>query len=284
MQPTNISTGRPKRRVIVQQVPPAPPVVAQGQAPPPPSRRRRRHGSDDESSNSSDSDGDGDHDTASSSSPRAPRKWIRVVDPPTALTTPTAAAVPTTDSTTTKTMQPPTLFMCTAPGCPSRATPYASMSAVREHLRECHTFVCETSRASDNRMCKARFPSQYLLDLHLDEVHSSFFWARVGRGDDRTVFKCLAGDDCSMADGGGPSGFASAEDRKQHMLTVHRWGADTYKSVARHLHHGAGPAAPPASHLPEELGSMMVDLESTMSSMAVSVPTTISFGRRRGGR
>jgi hypothetical protein len=62
-------------------------------------------------------------------------------------------------------------------------------------------------------LCRALLPTAHLLDLHLSEVHDSFFAAQAARK--MPVYCCLV-ESCEKK-------FSSIEQRKQHLMDFHKF-------------------------------------------------------------
>ncbi|CAK7891747.1 hypothetical protein CAAN1_01S06898 [[Candida] anglica] len=66
--------------------------------------------------------------------------------------------------------------------CPSCTDVYFSTYVAYEaHVLSIHTHVCN--------QCHRSFPTETILDIHVDEVHSSYFAAKKDRGD--KVYRCF---------------------------------------------------------------------------------------------
>lgn len=61
--------------------------------------------------------------------------------------------------------------------------------------------------------CRALLPTAHLLDLHIAEVHDSFFAAQAARK--LPVFACLV-ESCTRK-------FSTVEQRKQHLVEFHKF-------------------------------------------------------------
>jgi len=62
-------------------------------------------------------------------------------------------------------------------------------------------------------LCRALLPTAHILDLHLSEVHDSYFAAQAARK--LPVFCCLV-ESCEKK-------FGSLEQRKQHLIDYHKF-------------------------------------------------------------
>jgi len=62
-------------------------------------------------------------------------------------------------------------------------------------------------------LCRALLPTAHLLDLHLSEVHDSYFAAQAARK--MPIYACLV-ESCEKK-------FASIEQRKQHLMDYHKF-------------------------------------------------------------
>ena len=72
------------------------------------------------------------------------------------------------------------------------------------HYETSHRNLCST--------CGCSFPTHRLLDLHLSELHDSFFKAMAER---RPMYVCLV-EGC-------PDVFESSKKRHAHLVGVHRY-------------------------------------------------------------
>jgi hypothetical protein len=132
------------------------------------------------------------------------------------------------------------VHICLIPGCSFRGR---SLAKVEAHIRKTHFYQCHaTLRTGSNtinrsvqisarkRFCGLVFPSSHILDLHSEEAHSPFFWARLDRGD--AVFQCPV-PTCSKR-------FSTTEERKIHVvMEEHGWDADMFDSLFSKISTGA---------------------------------------------
>lgn len=88
--------------------------------------------------------------------------------------------------------------------CPACDCVYESMAECESHYEERHVLICH--------VCSAVLSSEYLLDLHLQEGHDSFFAAAVEQR--RALYKCLD-PTCPAA------GFHSTLERLNHLQSQH---------------------------------------------------------------
>lgn len=91
-------------------------------------------------------------------------------------------------------------YFCGFPGCPAFFDSFANCDV---HYEEFHMFRCDE--------CDSIFPSERLLDLHLQEAHDSFFATSVERH--QAQFQCLV---CSEE-------FNSKEARQIHLIERHKY-------------------------------------------------------------
>lgn len=76
------------------------------------------------------------------------------------------------------------------------------------HYNSMHRFICQE--------CKKSLPTEHLLDLHLSEIHDSYFKARLDRGE--KLYKCYV-EECKDM-------FANAIERKKHCIEEHKFPAN----------------------------------------------------------
>jgi len=93
-------------------------------------------------------------------------------------------------------------ILCRFAGCNQIFT---DTPTYESHYNTAHFFACS--------ICNRSFPSSYLLDLHISEMHDTFFAARVERGD--LMFRCLV-DICEHV-------FKTSEERKKHVMKIHHY-------------------------------------------------------------
>lgn len=105
------------------------------------------------------------------------------------------------DSTTTETSQPNSYtYPCSVPGCTQSFT---SMTECELHFDAHHAHQCAT--------CFEVFSTSHLLELHLQEVHDSYFQALLEK--QQASYACLL-QTC-------PLKFASPHDRLEHLQRHH---------------------------------------------------------------
>ncbi|KAJ2910295.1 hypothetical protein GGI21_001016 [Coemansia aciculifera] len=145
------------------------------------------------------------------------------------------------------------------------AAVFPSALAYERHYDQMHRNTCS--------MCSAIFPSTHWLDLHVQELHDSFFDARVARGD--KAFRCFL-PACAKL-------FARPGKRRLHMIDKHKFPVNFNWNLLR-----VG-LLPIDSHHQQQQEhrrqKRQLDALATTfaSSMRVSAPKSISFGHRRGG-
>ncbi|XP_061396513.1 protein lethal(2)k10201 [Musca vetustissima] len=76
------------------------------------------------------------------------------------------------------------------------------------HYNSMHRFICQE--------CKKSLPTEHLLDLHISEIHDSYFKARLDRGE--RLFKCYV-EECKEM-------FSNAIERKKHCIEAHKFPAN----------------------------------------------------------
>ncbi|KAJ3129472.1 hypothetical protein HK098_001239 [Nowakowskiella sp. JEL0407] len=91
---------------------------------------------------------------------------------------------------------------------PCNGTPFSSISEYEQHYNQNHKFICIT--------CNRVLPFPKMLDLHIMELHDSFFKSMVDRG--MSVFECFV-EKC-------PQKFTTTSLRKNHLLTDHCFPPD----------------------------------------------------------
>ncbi|KAG7859158.1 hypothetical protein KL919_003223 [Ogataea angusta] len=92
--------------------------------------------------------------------------------------------------------------------CPGNAQYLDTQESHEPQFRHYHQSVCS--------VCHALLENSHVLELHLNELHSSFFKSRLDKG--ALVFECLNGH-CSEV-------FSTVEGRKQHMISCHDYPQD----------------------------------------------------------
>ncbi|KAJ3375014.1 hypothetical protein GGF31_005736 [Allomyces arbusculus] len=231
------------------------------------------------------------------------RKWIRVVDEhddaaPTQDQQPlpaapqqsvqaTASSPPSTTSTATPTPAR-SRFECQVPWCKRRAP---TQQAIERHVRADHWHRCGVPTTHMSRACCGRvFPSAHMLDAHLEEGHSAFFWARYRRGD--SVFPCLSSQ-CRES-------FRTRAARIVHAVAEHKWDLAWVQEISARVAYGAEVLAP--SGVDDDVDQMatdakvesaaqvdvkdddedvvMADLEARVAKLVV--PSKVVFGGERG--
>ncbi|CAG5122510.1 unnamed protein product [Candidula unifasciata] len=95
-------------------------------------------------------------------------------------------------------------FICGLGGCKQAFT---SLAGYESHYHTCHNYVCST--------CRSSFVSAFLLDIHLEENHDSYFQVLSSRTD---MFRCLV-ESCSLK-------FRTPDLRKDHLIKVHKLPAN----------------------------------------------------------
>ena len=104
------------------------------------------------------------------------------------------------------------LIACEVKGCNEA---FDTTNAYDVHFENSHRFSC--------RECKLNFPSNFLLDVHIDESHDSFFTAKRERGEAHLV--CLV-ESCSTK-------FKHEKERQQHLVNSHKYPSNFRFSRSR---------------------------------------------------
>lgn len=94
-------------------------------------------------------------------------------------------------------------FVCGVHGCSAHFT---SLASHESHYHTSHNFVCH--------VCRRVFVSNFLLDVHLEENHDSYFQVLCPRID---MYRCLV-ESCALK-------FRTPDLRKDHLVTVHKYPA-----------------------------------------------------------
>ncbi|XP_073845993.1 zinc finger protein 511 lethal (2) k10201 [Musca autumnalis] len=85
---------------------------------------------------------------------------------------------------------------------------FDNVAAYTSHYNSMHRFICQE--------CKKSLPTEHLLDLHLSEIHDSYFKARLDRGE--RLYKCYV-EECKEL-------FLNAIERKKHCIEQHKFPAN----------------------------------------------------------
>jgi len=93
------------------------------------------------------------------------------------------------------------LFSCGQFGCTSQ---FSSVSAYESHYHTCHHFTCAT--------CRRVFSSDFMLDVHIQENHDSYFDILSSRID---MYRCLV-ESCALK-------FRTQDLRKNHLVKEHKY-------------------------------------------------------------
>ncbi|KAJ3349800.1 hypothetical protein GGF32_005216 [Allomyces javanicus] len=235
-------------------------------------------------------------------------KWIRVVDEHDD-TVPaeqqqqqpsSSSAVPQQQPAQATASNPPTAtpagppsatrqrFECQVPWCKRRAP---TQQAIERHVRADHRHRCGVPTTHMSRACCGRvFPSAHMLDAHLEEGHSAFFWARYRRGE--SVFPCLSSQ-CRES-------FRTRVARIAHAVAEHKWDLAWVQEISARVAYGAEALAPPGvdddvdqmvtdakvesaaqvDAKDEDEDVIMADLEARVAKLVV--PSKVVFGGERG--
>ncbi|XP_075221245.1 zinc finger protein 511-like isoform X1 [Lycorma delicatula] len=92
-------------------------------------------------------------------------------------------------------------FPCCIPTCKLILT---SLAEFEMHYNSCHRFICS--------QCKKSLPSAHLLDLHLSEIHDSFFEAQAERN---FMYRCFI-ETCNHLS-------KTPDYRRQHCIEEHKF-------------------------------------------------------------
>lgn len=93
------------------------------------------------------------------------------------------------------------MFSCGQFGCTSQ---FSSVSAYESHYHTCHHFTCAT--------CRRVFTSDFMLDVHIQENHDSYFDILSSRID---MYRCLV-ESCALK-------FRTPDLRKNHLVKEHKY-------------------------------------------------------------
>lgn len=72
-------------------------------------------------------------------------------------------------------------LVCRMPPCYNKPKIFGDYPSYELHMINFHTHICQK--------CKKRFPSQIILDIHIEENHDPFFALKRERGE--KVYRCL---------------------------------------------------------------------------------------------
>lgn len=92
-------------------------------------------------------------------------------------------------------------FVCALGGCSAQ---FRTATGYEDHYATCHRHKCS--------VCGAFYPTGFLLSIHLDEAHGSFFAAAAARPGS-AMYRCLV-EGC-------PAAFAGPELRQAHLAEDH---------------------------------------------------------------
>ncbi|KAJ1507116.1 hypothetical protein HMI54_003332 [Coelomomyces lativittatus] len=117
---------------------------------------------------------------------------------------------------------------CPFPGCEDN-----EVEDLEVHEQVWHEYACE--------FCECKFPTFQVLDIHLEESHSSYFWAQVTQGDKKTkeekssqVLRSLTYFHCFECPWKGTTNL----DRQYHMIQSHHWSLMLYTRMLRQVQFG----------------------------------------------
>nr|XP_023679997.1 zinc finger protein 511 isoform X1 [Paramormyrops kingsleyae] len=102
--------------------------------------------------------------------------------------------------------QAPTVaeFRCHIAGCSQL---FDTLESYEHHYDALHRRVCAD--------CKRAFPSDHLLDIHIQEWHDSLFQLMAKK---QNMYQCLV-EGCDLK-------FKTSTERKDHLIKVHRYPSD----------------------------------------------------------
>jgi hypothetical protein len=98
-------------------------------------------------------------------------------------------------------------IVCSVDGCKSC---FRSTWEFEAHYSTAHINICS--------VCRRTFPSSRLLDIHLDEAHSTYFATIASKAGSEPLFRCLV-EGCARL-------FKGDFQRHRHLLDFHRWPAN----------------------------------------------------------
>jgi hypothetical protein len=169
---------------------------------------------------------------------------------------------------------------------------FSSAESFERHHQQFHSFVCS--------QCHRCLPTSHILDLHIQELHSSYFAEKAKLG---KAYRCIA-QDCDDA-------FNSPRGRRLHCLAKHGYpdffdfdvilghnfqdllngtarafyakSSDSRKPPTRLVSSKSNPIKPHTSSTQKKtikpVESDDMELDSTFKKMHVTAPKQISFGR-----
>lgn len=105
------------------------------------------------------------------------------------------------------------IISCTFPPCHNNSPRFRDYFLYEAHIIQCHSFACS--------QCHKKFPSDSLLDIHIDENHNPFFQLEKERGG--KVYKCLQ---YSNIKGGCTKKCIDKKKRRLHMIDKHGYPKD----------------------------------------------------------
>ncbi|KAK6460132.1 hypothetical protein DFJ63DRAFT_264065 [Scheffersomyces coipomensis] len=99
-------------------------------------------------------------------------------------------------------------IVCNTPPCNENPIIFSDYAAYENHITTNHTFLCEA--------CHKRFPSQLILNIHIDENHNPFNKIKQENGE--KVFKCFAIGCTKLC--------RTPKNRRLHMIEKHNYPKD----------------------------------------------------------
>ncbi|CUM64295.1 uncharacterized protein PRCAT00001893001 [Priceomyces carsonii] len=100
---------------------------------------------------------------------------------------------------------------CDLPSCPSNSILFSNYYEYENHIVTSHNYICIE--------CKRKFPSEYFLNLHIDENHNPLLKIKQEQG--TKIFKCL-----QYSDEGCKRFFSTPKKRRLHMIDKHHYPKD----------------------------------------------------------
>lgn len=150
-------------------------------------------------------------------------------------------------------------FKCDKKGC---ASEFDSIHAYEVHFRSCHFNICLE--------CNLEFPSQCLLDFHIEEKHDSY--RKAAESKSLNPYKCAVST-CEET-------FGDTSERNEHLIKMHKYPPN-YKFMGAKIKNKKDDG--------DDRMDTRVDNE-TKDTESRRVPKSICFGRnssrgfyRRGG-
>ncbi|CAG8557414.1 8686_t:CDS:2 [Paraglomus brasilianum] len=175
-------------------------------------------------------------------------------------------------------------IVCTLqPWCKRNPLYFPTAAAYESHYNASHRYVCLE--------CKAVFPKQRFLELHLNEIHSTFVQLRSERGE--KVYECFV-EGCKKK-------FSTVKMRRLHTIDAHKYPKQFYFPIIKYgivpysirrqqtqsrrrntnkkinSQSASLPSSPTSQSTSRDEPTSMEGLISSMSRMRL-VPKSVSFG------